>query len=187
MTQFDKLKLHEICESVKESYLLNTIEESTNEVEILKTKKFLNETTATIERILVEENIVDAIKAQIIEESVKDYYDKAAAKAQELYGQAKDKVGQYYDQAAGAIKGAPQKFANSVAGMVAPNPDSAQEGLGLKRAQLAEWMRQNPGMVAGGAGALGAAGLGAAGYDAYEAMQDPSMIDQASDMVSGMM
>jgi uncharacterized protein YjbJ (UPF0337 family) len=188
MTQFDKLKLHEICESVKENYLLNTIEESTNEVEILKTKKFLNETTATIERILVEENIVDAIKAQIIEEGIKDYYNQAKDKAQEVYGQAKDKVGQYYNNTAGVVNGATQKFANSVSNMVAPDSDSlAPTDLERKRIALAQWAKMHPGAVAGGAAGLGAAGLGAAGLGAYEAMQDPSMIDQATDMASGMM
>ena len=50
----NKAKLHEIVESVKEDYLLNVIEESTNEVEVLRTKKFLNETSAIVEKMLLE-------------------------------------------------------------------------------------------------------------------------------------
>jgi len=50
----NKAKLHELVESVKEDYLLNVIEESTNEIEVLRTKKFLNETSAIVEKMLLE-------------------------------------------------------------------------------------------------------------------------------------
>ena len=65
-----KAKLHEIVESVKEDYLLNVIEESTNEIEVLKTKKFLNETASIVESILMEadengKSMVDKIKNYI--------------------------------------------------------------------------------------------------------------------------
>jgi hypothetical protein len=81
-----------------------------------------------------------------------------------------------------------QKFANGVANMWQGNVKGAAETQDdMRRIEQARWIQSHPGMVAGGAAGLGAAGLGAAGYGAYEAMQDPSVVDQASDMVSGMM
>ena len=59
MDRLQQHKLHEIVESVKEDYLLNVIEESTNEVEVLRTKKFLNETSAIVESMILEEGIKD--------------------------------------------------------------------------------------------------------------------------------
>ena len=186
MTQFDRIKLHEICESVKEDYLLNTIEESTNEVEILQTKKFLNETTSLIERILVEENTVDTIKAQIIEELAveKELPNGGGVTYQNPnVVPATDENGNPIVNQRGAIGTMAQKFANGVANMWQGNVKGAAENQDdMKRIEQARWIQSHPGLVAGGA-----AGLGAAGYGAYEAMQDPSVVDQASDMVSGMM
>jgi len=48
------LRIKEIVESVKEEYLLNSLEETTSEVEILRTKKFLNETAAIAASVLME-------------------------------------------------------------------------------------------------------------------------------------
>ena len=61
----NRRRLHEIVESVKEDYLLGAIEETTNEVEVLKTKKFLNETSAIVESMLIEEGFKDFIKDYI--------------------------------------------------------------------------------------------------------------------------
>jgi hypothetical protein len=66
MNIYEKTKLHEITESVKENYLLRAIEESTSEKEVIYTKKFLNETFNTIEKILVEEAIADSVKQSAI-------------------------------------------------------------------------------------------------------------------------
>ena len=66
MNVYEKAKLHEITESVKENYLLRAIEESTSEKEVIYTKKFLNETFNTIEKILVEEAIADSVKQSAI-------------------------------------------------------------------------------------------------------------------------
>jgi len=66
MNYFERVKLHEICESVKETYLLNSIEENANEIEVLRTKKFLTETFNTIEKLLIEEAIADGVKKAAI-------------------------------------------------------------------------------------------------------------------------
>ena len=67
-----KSKVHEICENVRDEYLLNALEENTNvsEVDVLRMKKFLNENISRIEKMLVEEGYVEYGR-QIIEESFK--------------------------------------------------------------------------------------------------------------------
>ena len=63
MNRLKRMQLKEITESVKENYLLNSLEESTSEIGLLKTKKFLNETTAIIEEAILEEGLQDKIAA----------------------------------------------------------------------------------------------------------------------------
>jgi len=67
-----KAKIHEICESVRDEYLLNALEESesVSEKDILKMKKFLNENITRIEKMLVEEGYLE-LGRKIIEESFK--------------------------------------------------------------------------------------------------------------------
>jgi len=97
-----KAKLHEIVESVKEEYLLNVIEESTSEIEVLKTKKFLNETASIVEKILLEGVGFDAVGAPInnnggvaptptmldnIKNYIRSQYNKAGKKLQNVMTQ----------------------------------------------------------------------------------------------------
>jgi len=63
MNRLKRMQLKEITESVKENYLLNSLEESTSEIGLLKTKRFLNETTAIIEEAILEEGLQDKIAA----------------------------------------------------------------------------------------------------------------------------
>jgi len=178
MDRLTKARIHEIVESVKENYLLNALEESTSEIEVLRTKKFLNEAASVIETVLVEEGVVDSVK-----EYVKNAYANAAQRAAALKDQAKN----YYNQAADAVKAVPGQVANAAAGMI-PGQAYRSDAVGGTvpanvAAKMAQMMRQHPGATTAGLAGLGATGLGAAGYGAYEAMQPDDLVDQAVDTV----
>jgi len=177
MDRLTKAKVHEIVESVKENYLLNALEESTNEIEVLRTKKFLNEAASVIETVLVEEGVIDSVK-----EYVKNAYANASQRA------FKDQVKDYYNQAVNAIKAVPGQVANAAADMI-PGQAYRSDAVGgavpaNAAAKMVQMMRQHPGATTAGLAGLGAAGLGAAGYGVYQAMQpDDDLIDQAVDTV----
>jgi len=56
------MSLELILENKKDTYLLNVLEENTSELQVLKTKKYLNENLNLIGKILVEEGILDTLK-----------------------------------------------------------------------------------------------------------------------------
>ena len=57
--------LNKIIENKRDEYMINVLEESTSELESLKTKKYLTENLSMIGKILVEEGVVDAAKANL--------------------------------------------------------------------------------------------------------------------------
>jgi len=84
MNTLNQLKLKEIVESVKEEYLLNSLEETTSEIETLRTKKFLNETAATIEHMLLNEGAGEWIKNK-----ASGAYNAVKAAPGQMYGAMK--------------------------------------------------------------------------------------------------
>jgi len=119
MDKLKQYKLHEIIENVKEDYLLNVIEESTNDAEVLKTKKFLNETASIVENMILEEGIKD------IYGNVKDMfgaYTNAMKEGLGAFGQGikdafnpnsyENKV--FRNQIADKVEGVSEKLANFV-------------------------------------------------------------------------
>jgi len=182
MNIYEKQRVHEICESVKDSYLLGLLEESeVSEVEVLKTKKFLNETTSRIERMLIEEGLYDLGKS-VIEEAFKMPGAEAAQKmvqgaAQKIHGAGK--AAQRMGMAAGRKLDAAATGARNL-GASGFNAAGTVSGK----------MMQNQGALANGvagaglagAGALGIAGAGAA-YDAAYREMDPAgyAADQIAD------
>ena len=130
MNIYEKQRLHEICESVKNDFLystLSTIEEAggyANELDILETKKFLQETTSKIERMLIQEGLFDYGKQLITEAAEKSYMDKIAAGA--AGGAAGYATAQYGPQAAEAAKGAYNQAAGAVKGAYNQVSDAAQ-------------------------------------------------------------
>ena len=109
MDIYTKNKIHEICESVKDDYLLSAIEENQgiSEVGVLRMKKFLKESVSKIEKMLVEEGYLDYGRA-IIEESFKASVDDIRNNARQAVaaaGQAGQAVGQA-GQAVGRVAGA---------------------------------------------------------------------------------
>jgi len=70
MTTFDRQRIHEICESIKDDILAKSIEESENfnEAEFIVTKKIINENIRAIEKALVEEGLFD-YGVQLIQEA----------------------------------------------------------------------------------------------------------------------
>ena len=57
--------LNKVIENKRDAYMINVLEESTSELESLKTKKYLTENLNMIGKILVEEGVVDAAKANL--------------------------------------------------------------------------------------------------------------------------
>ena len=113
MDIYTKNKVHEICESVKDDYLLSAIEENQgiSEVGVLRMKKFLKESVSRIEKMLVEEGYLDYGKA-IIEESFKASVNDIKNKA----GQAINAAAPYAKAAAPYAKGAGLVGAGAAAG-----------------------------------------------------------------------
>jgi len=56
------MSLEMILENKRDDYLIQVLEESTTELETLKTKKYLTENLNLIEKILVEEGLLDTLK-----------------------------------------------------------------------------------------------------------------------------
>lgn len=57
------MKLDTILESVREDYLMKVLEEgTTTELDTLRTKKFLRESTQEIRKILIQEGVMDSVK-----------------------------------------------------------------------------------------------------------------------------
>ncbi len=57
--------LNKVLENKRDQYMIQVLEESTSELESLKTKQYLNENLALIGKILVEEGVVDAARANL--------------------------------------------------------------------------------------------------------------------------
>ena len=71
MNIYEKQRVHEICESVKEELLYNVLEEGEiSERNLLLTKRFLNETVGRIEKALIQEGLFDYGR-NVIEEAIK--------------------------------------------------------------------------------------------------------------------
>jgi len=152
-----KTRLHEIIENVKEDYLLNVIEESTNEIEVLKTKKFLNETASIVESILMEadengESMIDKIKNYIAAQynNVKGTLGAAGDKLAGYGAAAKNKLR--------TAKNAAANYANAAAAKYEQLPAYARYGI--------------PALAGAGLGA----GLGAGVMAAMN--QDNNILDQ---------
>ncbi len=58
-------KLQLVLENVRDRHMINILEEGTTELVALKTKKFLNENLSIINKILVEEGVVDGAKEHL--------------------------------------------------------------------------------------------------------------------------
>ena len=58
-------KLAEILANKRDDYMISVLEESTSELESLKTKKYLTENLNLIGKVLMEEGVVDAAKANL--------------------------------------------------------------------------------------------------------------------------
>ena len=56
------MSLEIILENKKDKYLINILEESTSELESLKTKRYLTENLNMIGKILTEEGVLDTLK-----------------------------------------------------------------------------------------------------------------------------
>jgi len=152
-----KARVHEICESVRDEYLLTALEESENlsEKEILKMKKFLNESLNRIEKMLVEEGYVELGKAMIeeafkVSDRVKDYgkagLGAAAGAAGAMYGpQAVQYVGQKASELANAAGEKINQFANTAKEQFQNIASQAQE----MSQELIDKMQENLGEFAG--------------------------------------
>ena len=57
--------LSKVIENKRDEYMIQVLEEGTTELESLKTKKYLTENLTLIGKILVEEGVVDAAKANL--------------------------------------------------------------------------------------------------------------------------
>ena len=59
-------KLNLVLENIRDEYMINFLEENTaSELEILKTKKFLNESLLEMRKFLIEEGNLDGIKQHL--------------------------------------------------------------------------------------------------------------------------
>ena len=207
MDKFTQRKLHEIVESVKEDYLLNVIEESSSDAEVLKTKKFLNETALIIESMLVEEGLGDGMK-----EILKD----AFIEAPRLYfGAMKEGLGAFgknFIDAYKEIKEIPGDIKKIFTGEMSREPTTtekvqqklAQIGANIKSQAIINGRRiknfsedalntmtrgaysrmtpQQRQLFLTSIGAIPA--LGAAGYAGYKMAQPEDFMDQVQDTIS---
>jgi len=57
--------LNKVIENKRDEYMISVLEEGTTELESLKTKKYLTENLHLIGKILMEEGVVDAAKANL--------------------------------------------------------------------------------------------------------------------------
>ncbi len=132
----NRRKIIEIVESVKEDYLLNTLEEGTvNEITLLKTKKFLNETANLVERILVEEGLADSVKGYVSKAMPALAAGAAGAAGAFGYdhaGQIADQVGQVADQAGQTI--------NGVVDQAGQYADQASQAIQAKYDELVQYL-----------------------------------------------
>jgi len=162
-----KARLHEIVESVKEDYLLNVVEESTNEVEVLRTKKFLNETASIVETMLFEAE--DGNGSSIID-AVRNYVTQAKAAAQNKLRYANTRIRQTI---------APESIYPKNPADLSPVPTYGQ----IARA-YGQMYNNLPAAAKYGIPAAALAGTAGAGYAGYEMMQPEDFMDQVQDTVS---
>jgi hypothetical protein len=123
--------LNKVIENKRDEYMINVLEEGTTELESLKTKKYLTENLHMIGKILMEEGVVDAAKANLA-----NNWGKYAAGAGVVgAGVAADQLG-LGDGVAGAIKqgyegGVGAGFNTAMnGGSLDQSIDAAQGGIG---------------------------------------------------------
>lgn len=131
------MKLDLILENIRNSYTLNLLEESSatdvSEMEVLKGKKLINESTMMLRRILIQEGVMEDVKAvissqfrNIIEES---FWENVSGKIiHGLGGQTSDEV----DQLNGAIT----HLSNQAGGKFAQMGIGADETLTSAKSQI---------------------------------------------------
>jgi len=158
-----KTRIHEIVESVKENYLLNSLEESSNEIEVLKTKKFLNETANIVETALFE---ADGSGASLMD-SIRNYVAQAKAAAQSRLGNINTRVRQML---------APESIYPKNSADLSPVPTYGQ----IANAYRQMYSNLPPAAKYGIPAALAAG----AGYAGYEMSQPEDFIDQVQDQIS---
>jgi len=115
-------KLDLVLESVRDRYMINVLEEGTTELGALKTKRFLTENTQRIKEILIQEGVMDGVKAGIQNAylKAKTTVDPrvsrgvmglgALAGAGAIAGEYGDEIGAAYDNVADKVNTAYNKF-----------------------------------------------------------------------------
>lgn len=138
------MKLDLILENIRNSYTLNLLEESSasdvSEIEVLKGKKLINESTMMLRRILIQEGVMEDVKAvissqfrNIIEESF--WEDVSGKIVHGLGGSTSGETAQLtgeVDQLNGAIT----HLANQAGGKFAQMGIGADETLASTKSQI---------------------------------------------------
>jgi len=128
-------KLDLVLESVRDRYMINVLEEGTTELGALKTKRFLTESTQRIKEILIQEGVMDSVKAgvqnaylkakPVMMQNVDPRISKgvmglgALAGAGAIAGEYGDEIGAAYDNVADKINTGINTY--KVAGTFDPN------------------------------------------------------------------
>jgi hypothetical protein len=119
-------KLDLILENIRDEYMINLLEEGeVNELETLKTKKFLNENLNRVRAMLIEEGALDAVKGHLANNWGKYLGGAAALGAGAAGADALNDIGADA-RLSGAGEGDVLDNISSGAGIVA---DQAKEGL----------------------------------------------------------